>query len=282
MEGRSMINLNEISAEDLAEQVGKLRPGAAMRTVDGYTLRKCQSNPGYEFIGNPYRYTSPQSIVKALRDKSAKLKTDNSLGGIIPFRDADAATEALAAGTAIEGKHYASGAITKAKADKAIAKVIKVEYVEDATAVAALERISADKKAQPSYRSQARRALKGIKSGTPGAARGALEALIAHAEREGHSRDATNAAQALVAVRDAYPDAAIEQLPTPKVYTVRKTEDGHQLYKGKVKHGTPFTGSRDAVNRASFLNKKARQNAGADEISAHEAGEPVVRTKAAA
>lgn len=291
-----MIDINLTTKDDFLDKLRRLKPGEAMRTLDDISIRRCRDHPGYEFVSvmghpDPRRYTSADSVLGAIYDRSSASVHAYAYGGPIRYKTVALASSAIADGRAIAGRHYDRGQMSQDKADRimkafiqrvpfiAEAPLADGEIKKDAGVVQSLADLT-NTASKPSYRSRARMASQSLQNNDVAGARIHLEALITHAERYGADADATAATETLVSLRNAYPVEIARPVETPDAFRLRKTDDGFQIMRADGrKHGEPFDDSRQARDRLAFLNRRARQQAGADEISAQERGEVVVRKK---
>jgi hypothetical protein len=257
------------------------------RTADAILIRRCQNHPGYEFISptgqpDPRRMATVDGLVTLLYERSANSTHEAAFGGSIRYVSASAAQTALHEGQAKSGVHFSREQMSQDRADRILKKIVsqttKAKHSEEADrdAFSAIDRLIKDASKQV-YKSRGRLASGSLHKRDVASAQGHLEALIEHAERSGSTRDAQLATQALLIIRDSYPEEAAAPIPTDERYTLRKIDDGYQLYDGGKPYGEPFSARRDADSRRRFLNRTARKRAGADEIDAQERGEPVVR-----
>jgi hypothetical protein len=286
-----MIDINATPKEEFVDQMRRLRPGEAMRTKDDIIVRRCRDHPGYEFVSHmgspdPRRFTSVGSVIDAVYDRSARSIHPEAYGGSIRYRGYADATKALNDGRAISGRHFDRDQMSQAQADRIMKRVVDKEPVppgeirQDPQVTSGLNRLTAGV-SKTSYRSRARLASTSLQNNDVAGARAHLEALIAHAERNGADADATAATEVLVTLRNAYPIES-SQPPTVEVkaFRIRKTDEGFQIMRANgQKHGTAFTDSREATRRLEFLNRRATQQAAADEIDRQEQGEIVVHEK---
>lgn len=287
-----MIDLNELTRDQLVEKLASLRPGEAMRTADDIIIRRVRNLAGFEFVSgvgvpDPRKHVSAESTADAAFTRSANSTHKMAFGGEIRYISLKAAREVLETGRAIEGRHFTKGQMSQDAADRILSRLIaRIPWETGADKVAMEQQASAASSALeklikgaslPSYKSRARLAAGSLTKGDVASARAHLEALIVHAERSSAGKDAQLATQALLAVRDAHPNEAAKPVPTEDRYTVRRNDEGYQLYAGGQPYGDAFSSRSAADSRRRFLNRTARQRAGADEIDAQERGETVVR-----
>lgn len=286
-----MIDLNATSKEEFSDYMSRLRAGDAIRTKDDIIVRRCRDHPGFEFISpmgspDPRRFSSVDSIVTAVLDRSARSIHGEAYGGPLRYKDYSAAAKALNDGRAISGRHFDRGQVSQEQADRIMKKVIDRDPLtpgaikQDPEVTASLGRLVKDA-SKTSYKSRARLAASALRNNDVAGARTHLEALIAHAERSGADDDATAATTTLVTLRNAYPaETSQPSTVVVKAYHIRKTEEGFQIIKGQnQKHGTAFKESREASQRVDFLNRQATRQFQADEIERSEQGEIQVREK---
>jgi hypothetical protein len=286
-----MIDINTTPKEDFTAQMRRLPPGVAMRTTDDIIVRRCRDHPGYEFVSHmgspdPRRFTSVDSVIDAIYDRSARSIHVEAYGGAIRYKSYADAQKALSDGRAISGKHFDQGQMSQAQADRVMKRVTDREPVEpgvikqDPQVNGSLRKL-AEGASKGAYRSRARLASTALQNNDVAGARTHLETLISHAERNDADDDATAATEALVMLRNAYPDLTSRPSTVEvKAFRIRKTDEGFQIMRANgQKHGTAFANSRDANSRLEFLNKRATRQAAADEIDRQEKGEIVVREK---